>query len=101
MLPVETWPSYVRRITAGLKQEQISEASGISQTTISAWLRGAPAIPKAESVIAFARAFGQPAVEALVAAGYLDAEDAAATVRTPLAEFSTEELFAELHTRMT
>jgi hypothetical protein len=99
MLNVQTWPDYVRRISKGLKQEEISEMTGISQTTISAWFRGAPAMPKAEMVIAFAKAFRQPPVEALVAAGYLDAADAASTVRTPLSEYSSGELFDELRSR--
>ena len=101
MFLVQTWPAYVRRITGEMKQEQISETTGISQTTISAWLRGAPLMPKAETVIAFAKAYKQPAVEALVAAGYLEASDAAATVRTPLREFSTDELLSELRRRST
>lgn len=96
MAQMETWPEYVRRIAGGMKQEQISEVTGISQTSISAWLRGAPTTPKAESVIAFARGFSQPAVEALAAAGYLDAVEAAATVRTPLSEYSRSELLEEL-----
>jgi transcriptional regulator with XRE-family HTH domain len=96
---VETWPQYVRRISRSLKQEEISEMTGISQTTVSAWLRGAPAMPKAESVIIFAKAFGQPPVEALVAAGYLDSADVASTVRTPLSEYSSTELFDELRAR--
>jgi len=99
MFLVQSWPAYVRRVTGSLKQEQIAETTGISQTTISAWLRGAPMTPKAETVIAFAKSFNQPAVEALAAAGYLEASDAAATVRTPLDEFSTDELMAELRKR--
>lgn len=99
MFLVQTWPAYVRRVTGGSKQEQISETTGISQTTISNWLRGAPLTPKAETVIAFAKSYNQPAVEALVAAGYLEASDAAATVRTPLEQFSTDELLDELRKR--
>lgn len=89
----------MRRISKALKQEEISEMTGISQTTVSAWFRGAPAMPKAEMVIAFAKAFKQPPVEALVAAGYLDAADAASTVRTPLSEYRDGELYDELRRR--
>ena len=99
MKPVETWAHYVRRISKALKQEEISEMTGISQTTVSAWFRGAPAMPKAEMVIAFAKAFQQPPVEALVAAGYLDAADAASTVRTSLSEYRDGELYDELRRR--
>ena len=96
---VENWPAYVRRVSKALKQEQISEVTGISQTTVSSWLRGAPAMPKAEMVIVFARAFHQPPVEALAAAGYLDAAEAASMSRTALTEYSTAELFDELRRR--
>jgi len=96
---MDIWPAYVRRVAKALTQEEISGRTGISQTTVSAWLRGAPAMPKAEMVIVFARAFGQPPVEALAAAGYLDASEAASMSRTPLSDYSTDELFDELRSR--
>lgn len=96
---MKTWPEYVRSVVGSLKQEQISELSGISQTTVSNWTRGAPGVPKAETVIAFARAFGEEPTEALLAAGYLSEAEALAKARTPLADYSTRELFAELRRR--
>jgi transcriptional regulator with XRE-family HTH domain len=99
MSKMENWPQYVRRAARGLKQEQIAERTGISQATISAWLRGAPAAPKAETVIAFAKSFGQSPVKALVIAGYLDRADADLSARSPLSEYSSSELFDELRSR--
>lgn len=99
MIDMETWPQYVKRIAGPLKQEQIAEHSGISQATVSAWLRGAPGVPRAETVIAFARAFNRSPVEALVAAGYLQSDEAAAKARTPLVEYSDRELLDELRRR--
>jgi transcriptional regulator with XRE-family HTH domain len=99
MRVVESWPDYVRRVSKALKQEQIAERTGISQATISAWFRGAPTAPKAETVIAFAKSFGQSPVKALVVAGYLDAADTDPTSRTALTEYSTAELFDELRRR--
>ena len=99
MLIVESWPEYVRRISKTLTQEQISELTGISQTTVSSWLRAAPSVPKADMVIAFARAFRQPPMEALAAAGYLTAAEVASTARTPLGVYSTAELFEEMRKR--
>lgn len=96
MFLMETWPQYVRRVAGALKQEQVAELTGISQATVSAWLRGAPGVPRAETVITFARAFERSPVEALVAAGYLDATEVAAKVRTPLGEYSREELLQHL-----
>ena len=100
MLVVETWPEYVRRIAGGMRQEQISKMTGISQATVSAWLRGAPGLPKAESVIAFARGFEVAPVQALVAAGYLRIDEAAIKARTALSEYEELELVDELRRRM-
>ena len=96
---METWSAYVRRTSGGLTQVQIAEKTGLAQTNVGRWLRGDPGLPKADSVIHFAKSFGQPAVEALIAAGYLDVDDAAATVRVPLSEYSTSEIFDEARRR--
>ena len=93
------WSAYVRQIASGLNQVQIAEKTGLAQTNIGRWLRGEPGSPRAESVIAFARAFGQQPVEALVAAGYLSAAEAQSTARTPLDDYSYTELIAELQRR--
>jgi transcriptional regulator with XRE-family HTH domain len=100
MFVVETWPEYVRRIAGGMRQEQISALTGISQTTVSTWLRGAPGLPRAESVIAFARGFKVAPVQALVAAGYLQTDEANVKARTPLSEYEELELVDELRRRM-
>ena len=93
------WSLYVRRIAGGLNQVQIAERAGLSQTNIGKWLRGEPGAPRAESVIAFARAFGQPPLEALIAAGYLSAAEAQVSARTPLDGYTYSELIAELQRR--
>lgn len=99
MIVVETWPEYVRRVAGGMRQEQISALTGISQTTVSTWLRGAPGLPRAESVIAFARGFKVAPVEALYAAGYLHSDEVATKARTPLVEYSRDELLQHLLSR--
>lgn len=101
MLRVETWAEYVRRIAGTLTQLQIAEKTGVAQTNIGRWLRGDPGMPKADSVVAFARAFKQPPVEALIAAGYLSIEEGSAKkgARTPIKEYSTDELLTELSRR--
>lgn len=80
-------------------QMQIAEKTGLAQSSVGAWLRGQPGVPRAESVIAFARAFRQSPIEALVAAGYLSDDEAGLTERTPLSRYSREELFDELSNR--
>ena len=101
---VEDWTSYVRRVASGLGQLEIAAKTGLAQTNIGRWLRSEPVIPKAESVVAFARAFNEPPIEALVAAGYITAEEAGAKARkskTPLREYSEVELLEEMLSRKT
>jgi transcriptional regulator with XRE-family HTH domain len=101
---VEDWSAYVRRVAGGLGQLDIAERTGLAQTNIGRWLRGEPVVPKAESVVAFARAFNEPPVEALVAAGYITEEEAGAKARrakTPLREYSEVELLQEVLGRKT
>jgi transcriptional regulator with XRE-family HTH domain len=99
---MEDWSAYVRRVTDGLNQLEVAAKTGLAQTNIGRWMRGEHVVPKAESVVAFARAFNEPPVEALVAAGYLTAEEAGAKarkVRTPLREYTEHELIDELSSR--
>lgn len=104
MLRVESWAEYVKRITHPLNQTQIAEKTGIAQTNIGRWLRGARGLPKAEYVVALARTFDQNPVEALVAAGYLSHDEVGVPFkpksgRTPIKDYSTDELLAELRNR--
>lgn len=78
---------------------QISDQCGVAQSNVGRWLRGERGQPKTESVIAFAKAFDQPVVEALIAAAYVDRSDVAAGARTPLTEYGTGELLDELRRR--
>lgn len=100
---VDTWARYVNRIAGHLKQADIADKTGVAQTNVGRWLRGDPGMPRAESVVAFARAFGQPPVEALAAAGYITAREASpdSAARTPLSKYTNAELVAELQNRMT
>jgi len=99
MRVVETWGEYVRRIAGKMTIAQISNSSGVAQTNVGRWLRGERGQPKPESVIAFARAFNRPAVEALVAAGYISDDEAQIPARTPLSQYSYRELIEELQRR--
>jgi transcriptional regulator with XRE-family HTH domain len=98
---VDSWARYVARVTGDMKQAEIAERTGVAQTNVGRWLRGDPGLPRAESVVAFARAFGQSPIEALVAAGYISLEESAGRSRTPISEYSTDELFEELRHRTT
>lgn len=100
-MPVtENWTEYVRRIAGNLTQAQIAKAmGGVSTSNIGRWIRGEPGQPAADNVIAFAKAFKQPPVEALRVAGYFTDDDVSPTARTPLTEYSVDELLEELRRR--
>ena len=98
-MAVDSWSAYVRRLSGTMNQTEVAEKVGMAQSNVGRWLRGERAVPRAESVIAFARAFNQPPVEALIAAGYLTPDEAASTARTPLSQYSRDELFDELRNR--
>jgi hypothetical protein len=97
----DEWSAYVRRVVGTMNQIDIAARTGLAQTNVGRWLRGAPGQPRANSAVQFARAFDQSPLEALVAAGYLTAEEANATVimRPGLSEYSPAELLAELSGR--
>jgi len=98
---VESWTEYVTRVSRPLTQQQIAQKCGVAQTNVGRWLRGDPGVPRVESVIAFARAFGRPLLEAFIAAGFMTPADAAAVtqLRTPLRDYDTLELIEELRRR--
>lgn len=98
-MPVNSWSEYVRRVAGTFTQMQIAEKTGLSQASVGGWLRNQPGVPRAESVIAFARAFHQSPTEALLAAGYLTDDEVGLIARTPLSQYSRDELFDELSNR--
>lgn len=100
MRVIETWPQYVRRIAGSLTQAQIAaKMGGVSTSNVGRWVRGEPGQPSAENVIAFAKAFNRPALEALNKAGYL-LDEYKPGERTPLSEYSNAELMEEITRRM-
>lgn len=70
----ESWATYVKRIAPGRLQKDIAAAAGVDSSTVSRWLDKHER-PKADAVVRFARAEGQDAVQALIAANYLEPED--------------------------
>lgn len=95
----ETWTQYVGRIATGLTHAQIAARSGVSVSNIGRWLRGELATPDAGNVIAFAKAFDRPPLEALTAAGYFTEDEVIPPNRTPLSAYSMTELIDELRRR--
>jgi transcriptional regulator with XRE-family HTH domain/predicted GIY-YIG superfamily endonuclease len=72
------WWDYVKDVTRGAQQSEIAEKTGITATTISRWKTAAHGT-RPENVTAFARAYDRPVLEALVAAGFLSADEAKVT----------------------
>lgn len=99
MVTTENFWEYASRVT-GLKQNrEIAAAIGVDSSAVSRWRTGEQ--PAFRNVISLARAFNRPAVEALVAAGFLDMSDAFATtvLRQSIRDISDEELWQEVHRR--
>lgn len=71
------WADYVLRHKGGDRQIDVAQKTGIKQSTISRWLGAVPPQPSAPHVVAFARAYGVPPVQALVAAGVISPDEAA------------------------
>lgn len=99
----ESWSEYVRRSTSHMTQAKAAELAGVNAAAIGRWIRGETDAPRAESVVAFARALGLPPVEALVAAGYLEPNEAshAIQIRNGISDYSDVELLDELRRRAT
>ncbi len=97
----ETWPEYLRRISAGQTQGQMAETIGVGRLSVCNWLHGKNR-PKAETVIAVARVYGRPPIEALVAAAYVSADEVRLPidVRASPRVMSAEELAAEVRRRL-
>ncbi|TXH19370.1 MAG: XRE family transcriptional regulator [Mycobacterium sp.] len=95
------WWEYVVRIAKTEVQKKMAADTGISETAFSRWKNGTNK-PEAPHVITFARAYGRPAVEALVAAGILSADDAgqAIEIHRGVDDFTDSELLEAIGLRM-
>jgi transcriptional regulator with XRE-family HTH domain len=98
-----TWWGYVVTVTGGAAQKDVAVATGIDQSSISRWQRGA-SIPRAEAVVALARAYGRSPVEALVDAGYVSSDELGVveltTLTGDLTGASVDALLSELRRRL-
>lgn len=103
--PAHAWSAYVRRVIGDDRQADAAARTGVDQTTISRWLNprpGAVGSLRIHPVVAFARGYEQPVLEALLAAGLLepgDIEDRGQLV-PDLRAVPDVELAAELHRRL-
>lgn len=86
---------YVRQVAGTATPSEISRRIGVTPSSVARWQMSAP---KIDTVIAFARAYERPIVEAFIGAGFLTREDIEITeVRANIAALPTDELVKELH----
>lgn len=91
------WEEYAHRITGGLSQREVGERIGHSHATARRWMSDG-ATPA--QVIALALAFDADVIEALVAAGWLEAHEVAGlNIDSALQALSSVKLTAELYRR--
>jgi hypothetical protein len=97
------WSKYIDATSGGAYNNAIAEAIGVDPATVGRWRTGA-VDPKPRQVVAYARAFGQGPVAALIAAGYLTEAELDLPVSAPrvytLDDFSDLELAEELVRRL-
>lgn len=102
-VPDATWWRYVELLTGDASQKDIAAATGFDQSSISRWQRGT-ITPRAEAVVALARAYGSSPVEALVAAGYLSSSESGVVELTAptgdLSRVSIDSLLSEIRRRV-
>lgn len=90
-----SWWTYVTEKSGGATQTEIAERTGLTQPTVNRWRTSKP---KVDNVIAFARAYDRPVLEAFVAAEFLTEEQAQLTkVDVTAADLDTETLVEKLH----
>lgn len=91
------WITYTATVSDGATLSTIARKIGISHSTVSRWSN---TDPKPKDVVAFARAYGRPVLEAFVAAGFITESDAQARPAS-LSVLKSTELLEELRRRIT
>src|SRR5882762_2010399 len=100
MPDIETWWAYVIRVTKNAPQKVIAEKAGVDGSSISRWKEGVT--PKGEAVVAFARAYKRPPIEALIAARYIEPDEVGGAIEISISmgEVSDAALLEELASRL-
>lgn len=97
----ESWWEYLMRIAAHAPRAEVAKAAGVDPASVSRWKTGRNT-PSADRVIAVARHYRRNPIEALVAAGYLDAREVDATIEVAAgtAGLTNEQLLDALRDRL-
>jgi transcriptional regulator with XRE-family HTH domain len=102
MPEVGTWGEYIKKYSRGESQGVIAENMGVDTSTVGRWLKGSEGQPRAEKAINFARHYGRSPVEALIHAGYIEAEEVgqAIEIAGSMRDVSDKALLDELAGRL-
>lgn len=101
----DTWFEYVGRVTRNAGPGEIEERTEISSATVSRWNpknKGGGARPEADTVVQFARRYDRSPLEALIHAGYIEAEDVGRPIEfvSSMHDVSNEAFMDELERRL-
>lgn len=89
----------MREVAGDAPLKEIADRVGIDKSNVTRWKGGGR--PAADFAVSFARAYGRPVTEALIAASYINSDEAnLQTVKIGVSELSTLELVSELHSRI-
>ncbi|MGQ4574930.1 hypothetical protein ACUH93_00740 [Dermabacteraceae bacterium P7006] len=89
---------YLKEISDGASNKQISKAIDAHATTIGRWSSSRPEV---EYVLRAAKHYGRPVYEGLLAAGYVDEEGVSVrTVAKPLSTYSDDQILDEAMRRV-
>ncbi|MGI5274679.1 helix-turn-helix domain-containing protein [Nonomuraea sp. CA-218870] len=93
------WWDYVSRVAgATATPSEIARRVGLTPSSVTRWQISTP---KPETAAAFARAYGRPVIEALIAAGVVTAEEAGVReVAADLSSIPIDDLLAEIRKRV-
>lgn len=100
MPDIETWWEYVEKHAGRVAQKVIAEKAGVDGSSVSRWKEGVK--PKGEQVVAFARAYKRPPIEALIAARYIEPDEVGGAIEISISmgEVSDAALLEELASRL-
>jgi hypothetical protein len=101
-MPEQTpWSRYIEATSGGALNTVIAAKVNVDPATLGRWRTGAVA-PGPRQVVDYARAYGLSPIGALIAAGYLTAEEVGIEVTIPsssLSDYSTGALAEEVASR--
>jgi transcriptional regulator with XRE-family HTH domain len=97
-----SWAEYVKTYAQEDKQGAIAEKMGVQSSTVGHWLTGKTKRPDAPQAINFARIYRRSVIEALIHAGYIEADEVgeAIEIAGSMRDVSDKALLEELAGRL-